>query len=432
MKKLAVFGGPRTVPEGMVKSWPPLSKDDRKAVMSVFDSNILHGTGAPNAVALQKEFAAYIGCKYCLVTNSGTSALHMAVASLGIGPGDEVIVPAFTYWSTAAAVLHHNAIPIFVDIEPDAFCIDPKLIEPAITKRTKAILPVHIHGMPCNMGPIMKLAKKHKLLVIGDACQAHGAKSDGKMVGNIEDTCGFSTNRSKNLSSGEGGLFTTNNENAYRVASMLREFGEVVVHGEDREYNAYGMGWMYRAHEFVNAFCRSQLKHLPENNAKRKEFAEFLTASLDDIPGLKGPYTPPRREPVYFSYIVRFCPDELGLDVPMGKYKAAVQKALAAEGIGTGQWQRVPVPAQSVFKDMQGYGKGCPWNCKHYGRKFKYRGEDYPRTIKFIAEHAYLSAVHPPNTMKLMKLYVEGFKKVMSQPEAILKLIAEADKQAKK
>ncbi|HOG52189.1 MAG TPA: DegT/DnrJ/EryC1/StrS family aminotransferase, partial [Lentisphaeria bacterium] len=280
MQELALFGGQPAVPTGMIKSWPPISQEDRDAVMAVFDSNIFHGTGAPNAVALQQEFADYLGVKYCLVTNSGTSALHMAVAALGIGPGDEVIVPAFTYWSTAAAVLHHNAIPVFVDIEDDAFCIDVRKIEAAITPKTKAILPVHIHGMPAAMTNIMALAKKHNLLVIGDACQAHGAAVNGKKVGTFEDTCGFSTNRSKNLSSGEGGFFVTNNEDAYRVAVKLREFGEVVVHGQTREYNAFGLGWMYRQHEFVNAFCRSQLKHLPENNARRKEFAEYLTAEL--------------------------------------------------------------------------------------------------------------------------------------------------------
>jgi len=427
MEELAVFGGPRAVPEGMVKTWPPLEQEDRDAVLAAFDSNILHGTSSPNALALQQEFADFLGVKYCLVTNSGTSALHMAVASLGIGPGDEVILPAFTYWSTAAAVLHHNAIPIFVDIEDDAFCLDPGKIEEKISDRTKAILPVHIHGMAANMGPIMEIARKHGLYVIGDACQAHGAKCDGQPVGTIEDTCGFSTNRSKNLSSGEGGLFVTNDEQAYSVASKLREFGEVVVKGKDREYNAYGLGWMYRSHEFVNALCRSQLRRLPRNNATRKEFASFLTEQLAEIPGIKGPYTPPNREPVYFSYIVEFRPDEVGLDVPVSKFKPAVQKALAAEGVGLGQWQRVPVPAQSVFQDLQGYGKGCPWSCGWYGKEVKYRGDDYPVTIKFIAEHAYLSGVYPPNTMDLMQCYVQGFQKVMAQPEAIMKLIAEAD-----
>ena len=423
MQELAVFGGRRAVPAGMVKSWPPLTKADRDAVMAVFDSNVLHGTSAPNALALQEEWAKFLGVKYCLVTNSGTSALHMAIASTGIGPGDEVIVPAFTFWSSAAAVLHQNAIPIFVDIEPKIWCMNPKKIEAAITKKTKAIMPVHIHGMPCAMGPIMKIAKKHDLLVIGDACQAHGSKYKGKYTGTFEDTTGFSTNRSKNLSSGEGGLFVTNNDEYYNVGKRLREFGEVIVHGEERDYNAYGLGWMYRAHEFVNAFCRSQLKRLPKHNAKRKEFAQYLTSELEKIPGIAGPYTPPEREPVYFSYIVEFRPKEVGLgDVPMATYKAAMQKALAAEGVGLGQWQKMPVPAQSVFTDMQGYGKGCPWKCKFYGRKIKYRGSDYPVTEKFIAEHAYLSGVYPPNTMSLMKRYVKGFQKVMSRAKDIIKL----------
>ncbi|MCK5801763.1 MAG: aminotransferase class V-fold PLP-dependent enzyme [Lentisphaeria bacterium] len=244
MQTLAILGGERTVPEGMIQTWPPLTQEDRDAVMSVFDSNILHGTSAPNAVALQEEFAEFIGVKHCLVTNSGTSALHMAVASLGIGPGDEVIIPAFTYWSTAAAVLHHNAIPIFVDIEMETYSIDPDQIEAAITDRTKAILPVHIHGMPVDMGAVMAIAKKHGLLVLGDACQAHGCKWNGQTIGTMADATGFSTNRSKCLSSGEGGLFVTNDDNAYSIACKLREFGEVVIHGEDREYNAYGLGWM--------------------------------------------------------------------------------------------------------------------------------------------------------------------------------------------
>lgn len=423
MEELAVFGGERTVPNGMVKSWPPLTQEDRDAVMAVFDSNILHGTSAPNAVALQNEFAAWLGVKHCLVTNSGTSALHMAVASLGIGPGDEVIVPAFTYWSTAAAVLHHNAIPVFADIEADGWCLDPAKIEAAISPNTKAILPVHIHGMAADMGPIMAVARQHGLKVIGDACQAHGAAWGGRKVGTFEDTCGFSTNRSKNLSSGEGGLFVTNDDDAYAIAAKLREFGEVIVKDTDREYNAYGLGWMYRSHEFVNALCRSQLRHLDENNAARREFAAYLTAELEQIPGLKGPKTPPNRDPVYFSYIVEFRPQELGLDVPMAKYKAAMEKALAAEGIRLGQWQRVPVPAQSVFKDRQGYGKGCPWTCGFRGRDVFYRGDDYPVTIRFIAEHSYLGGVHPPNTMDLMRLYVQGFRKVCARPQAIKALI---------
>lgn len=425
MRELAIFGGDPVVSAGEVKSWPPITQADRDAVNAVFDSNIFHGSNAPQATALQRELEEYFGVKHCLSVNSGTAALHMAIASLGIGPGDEVIVPAFTFWATAAAVLHHNAIPVFVDIEDDAFCIDANKIEAAITDKTKAILPVHIHGMPANMDAIMAIAKKHNLKVVGDACQAHGAAVNGKKVGSIEDTAGFSTNRSKNLSSGEGGFFVTNDDDAFAVAKQLREFGEVVLPSGTREYNSFGLGWNYRSHEFINAFCRSQLKHLPENNAKRQEFAAFLTRELANIPGFRGPYTPPGREPVYFSYIVRFCPEELGLDLTMAEYKSAVMKILAAEGIRLGQWQTRPVPGQDVFLKKQGYGKGCPWECSHYNKKIEYRGEDYPVTLDFIASHSYLAGVYPPNTLDLMAKYIEGFKKVSAQPDKIVKVAKE-------
>ena len=211
-EKLALDGGDRVVPEGMVKAWPPMTQQDKDAVLAVFDSGHLHGSSAPRCLELQERWAEYCGAKYCVVTNSGTAACHMAVATCGVEPGDEVIVPAFTFWSTAAAVLHHNAIPVFVDIDPKTYTIDPKLIEAKITKRTKAIFPVDIHGMPCDMDPIFDIARKHNLKVISDCCQAHGAKYKGRKVGSIADATAFSCNRSKNLSGVEGGLYTTNNE----------------------------------------------------------------------------------------------------------------------------------------------------------------------------------------------------------------------------
>ena len=416
-EKLAIKGGARAVPEGIVKSWPPLTEEDKKAVLAVFDSGHLHGTSAPQAVALQKEWAEYIGVKYCLVTNSGTSALHMAVAAAGIEPGDEVIVPAFTFWASAAAVLHHNAIPIFVDIDPRTYCLDPKKIEAGITKYTKGIMPVHIHGMPCDMDPINAVARKHKLVVVEDACQAHGATYKGRFTGNLGDTAGFSLNRSKNLTGGEGGLFTTNDENAYNIGVKLREFGEVVVKGKQREYNAYGLGWMYRPHEFVNAFTRAQFKRFPQYNEQRRQMAAFLTEKLKDIPGVEPPYTPLGINPCYFSYVVEFRPDQLGVKMPVREFRLAAEKALRAEGISMGQWQSRAVPAQTVFQEKKGYGKGCPWTCRFARKDIVYRGEDYPETIKFLDAHSYLPAVYPPNDMKLMECYVKGFQKVFSQPK---------------
>ncbi len=420
-EQLAIQGGPRAVPEGSVKTWPPLTQQDRDAVMEVFDSNVLHGTNAPQCTKLQEEWSEYCGVKYCIATNSGTSALHACVAGVGVEAGDEVIVPAFTFWSSAAAVLHHNAIPVFVDIDPQTYCIDPAKIEEKISDHTKAIMPVHIHGMPCDMDPINEIAKKHGLKVIEDACQAHGAEYKGKRTGGLGDAAGFSLNRSKNLSGGEGGLVTTNDEGVWTMVRLLREFGENVISYEDREYNAQGLGWMYRPHEFISAFVRSQLTRLEEHNRIRREFADYLTEQLAQIPGVEGPYTPDYAKPCYFSYVVTFRPDQLGLDMPVKEFKAKAQKALAAEGVGLGNWQNMPVPAQVVFQKKRGYGKGCPWSCQ-FAREVDYNPDDYPLTWEFIHSHAYLAGVYPPNDMTLMQNYVKGFQKVMSQADAWIRL----------
>ena len=422
MKTLAIFGGEKTVPDGFIKTWPPFTQADRDAVLSVFDSNVLHGIFAPQCKALQQEFADFIGVKHCLVVNGGTGALHMALASLGIGPGDEVILPAFTYWSSAAIVLHQNAIPVFVDIDKDTFSLDPDLLEAAITPRTKAILPVHIHGMPADLERIIPIAKKHGIPVVGDCCQAHGASINGKYVGSMETTAGFSCNRSKNLSGGEGGLFVTNSEDAYQFASWMRDFREVPINAESTPHTLAALGWNYRPQEFVTALIRSQFKRLPEYNARRYEMAHYMTDKLANIPGLKGPYEPADRKPVYFSYIVDFRPQELGLDIPAPKFKAAMIKILRAEGIGFSQWQTRPVPSMEIFQHHDAYGKGCPWNCPHYKGFANYNPSQYPVAQEFIANHSYLSGLYPPNDLGLVDLYVQGFEKVISQPEKILEV----------
>ena len=419
--KLAVKGGAKVVPDGAMKAWPPITDEDRQAVVSVLDSGHLHGCSAPHALAFQREWAEYVGVKHCLVTNSGTSALHMAVAAAGIEPGDEVIVPAYTYWASAAAILHHNAIPVFADIELETFCIDPALIEERITDRTRAIMPVHIAGMPADMDPINAIAGKHSLVVIEDAAQAQGAEYKGRKVGSLGDAAGFSLNRSKNLTSCEGGLFTTDSDQYHDYGKMMREFGEVIVPGEKREYNAFTLGWMYRAIEFANAFGRSQLRRLDQYNAQRTEMAEYLNRSLAQIPGVEPPACPADRRPVYWTYTLEFRPDQLGLDVTARSFRQAAERALRAEGMDIGQWQSVPVPAQDVLQSRKGYGKGCPWSCR-FARQVEYRAEDYPRTLQFLEGHTCLRGVYPPNDMTLMKSYVAAFEKVLSQPSEIVEL----------
>ena len=422
-EQLAIHGGQPTIPEGTIKPWPYITDADRQAVMEVLASDSINEQRKIQSEALSQEWAAYVGRKYCIPTNSGTAALHMCIAALGIEPGDEVIAPAFTFWATAAAVLHHNAIPIFVDIDPKTFCIDPAQIEAKISERTKAVIAVHIHGMPADMDGVLAVANQHGLKVIEDAAQAHGSRYKGVPCGAIGDVAGFSTQMSKTLTTGsEGGLFVTDDENYHKQAALLQYFGELVVPGRERqeqEYNAFGLGWMYRGDVFGQAFIRSQLKRLDTNNALRIRNCNFLTEHLSKIRGIETPYVPPHCESVFYNYVVGVKPDELGLSVSPRVFREKVQEALAAEGLHVGQWQRRPVPAQEIFQAQIGYGRGCPWTCGH-AQPVEYRTEDYPNATAFIDSHFYLFDVNPPNDLDLMKLYVEACEKVMDNPDQLV------------
>ena len=419
---LALRGGKRTVPDGFIKPWPHVTEADRRAVLAVLDTPRIADQQRIQSEGLAREWAEYMGVKHCIPVNSGTAALHMCVAGLGIGPGDEVIVPAFTFWASAAAVLHHNAIPVFVDIDPRTYCIDPRLIEAAITERTRAIMPVHIHGMPADMDPVLEIARKHGLAVIEDVAQAHGAKYKGRLCGSMGDAAGYSTQASKTLSSGcQGGLFTTNDDEVHERAALLQYFGERVVPGRERqeqEYNAHGLGWMYRGDMLSQAFVRSQLKRLDENNGLRVKNCQFLTEHLSDVPGIQTPFVPDGCDHVYYNYVVGFDPVELSLDVSPRTLREKAQAALEAEGVPVGQWQRLSVPAQDVFQKRVGYGRGCPWRC--WDSAVAYNIGDYPHANAFLDSHCYVFDVNPPNGPELMGLYVEAFRKVMAGIDQVL------------
>ena len=421
-EQIALRGGKRTVAEGLIRPWPEVTEADRKAVLEVLDTPKITDQQRIQSEGLAQEWAAYMGVQHCIPVNSGTAALHLCVAGLGVGAGDEVIVPAFTFWASAAAVLHHNAIPVFVDIDPRTYCIDPDLIEAAVTERTKAIMPVHIHGMPADMDPVLEIARRHGLGVIEDVAQAHGARYKGRLCGSMADAAGFSTQASKTLSSGcQGGLFVTDDDEVHHRAALLQYFGERVVPGrerEEQEYNAHGLGWMYRGDMFSQAFVRSQLRRLDANNALRVRNCRFLTEHLSGIPGIETPFVPDHCEHVYYNYVVGFNPAALGLDVSPRTLREKVQEALKAEGVPVGQWQRRSVPAQDVFQKRVGYGHGCPWRCRDVA--IAYDIDAYPRANEFVDAHCYVFDVNPPNGLELMGLYVAAFQKVMAGLDQVL------------
>ena len=418
-KTLAINGGDKAVPDGLrVETWPPITKEDEEAVLRVLHRGILSGTDSPETVAWQKEWANYCGVKYCLATNSGTSALHMAVAAAGVEPGDEVITTALSWTSTGTCIMHHGGIPVFVDIDPLTYNIDVTKIEAAISPNTKAILPVHLYGQMAEMDSIMAIAKKHNLKVIEDACQAHGATYKGRKAGSIGDMGCFSTQNSKHVACGEGGLFVTNDKHLCEQAAKVQQFGENRGKDGKREYNAYGMGWMYRTQEMVSAFCRSQFQRLEEYIQIMRQNCNYLTEHLKDIKGLCTPYVLADCEPVWWDYKVRVMPEELGIDIPPRQFAMKISDALKAEGVFMTRWEFV-IPDMTLFQQKRGFGKGFPWSFPG-ARDISYDTSQYPEAMAAIDTIMGIYCIKPPNGLELMKYYVEAFNKVFDNLDEIV------------
>ena len=381
---LAINGGAREIPDGAIKDWPPIDDIDITYVMASLQSS--SHTFGPNCSAFEEEFAAWNGNRYAVTTNSGTAALHMGVAACGCGVGDEVIVPAYSWSSSATPILHHNSIPVFVDIDYTTMNIDPTKIEAAITEKTKAIVAVHLHGLSVNMEEILRVARKHNLKLIEDACQAHGAEFKGKKVGQWGDCAAFSFNQNKCLCSGEGGMFVTNDEDILEKARMLWSFGETRTPVQSRDYHAYALGWMYRNNDLTAAFGRAQLTKLDDYLASQDHNARALLKELEGVPGLILPVEPEGHRHNWYNFTLRVDPSPHSYHGPAGTFRDAVMKAIQAEGAPVGIWQLYPLPAMTVFQAKNAYGHGCPWDCPR-ANPVSYNVEDYPIAQKHCDTH---------------------------------------------
>ena len=286
----------------------------------------------------EQDFAAYCGTAECIALNSGTSALHLALLAAGVGPGDEVITVPFTFVASVAAVVYVGARPVLVDIEPRSFTMDPAAIEPLITPRTKAIMPVHLYGQSADMDPIMEVALRHQLVVIEDAAQAHGAKYRGRPVGSIGDIACFSFYPGKNLGAyGEGGAVTTSNATYARKIRMLRDWGQ------DRKYHHVLRGFNYRMDAFQGAILRVKLRHLEQWTEARREIVGKYNRALAGS-GVERPTEMPWARHVYHTYTLRT------------KYRDALHAALEKEGIQTGIHYPLPIHLQPAYADL-GYAR---------------------------------------------------------------------------
>ena len=317
----------------------------------------------------EKEFAEYIGVKHAISVGNGTDALVIALKSLGIGAGDEVITTPFTFFATAETISAVGAIPVFVDVENDTFNIDPAKIEEKITKKTKAIIPVHIFGQSAKMDEINEIAKKHNLKVIEDACQAVGSKYKGKMIGNLGDVACFSFFPTKNLGcAGDGGMLVTDDDKVATIAKALRTHGsgengqkaynllnniteevKTVKNADDTVYNPlkyynYLIGYNTRLDAIQAAILSVKLTHIDNWNAKRREISKIYDEKLKDT-DLVTPFISEENEAVYHMYILQ------------SENREAVLNKLKEKGVATGVYYPVPLHLQKVYKDL-GYKEG--------------------------------------------------------------------------
>lgn len=415
--KLAINGGVKAIPDGTIKPWPPVDDTDRKFVLDSLES-ASHAFG-PNCVAFEQEYAEWNGNKYAITTNSGTAALHMCVFGCDCGVGDEIIVPAYSWSSSATCILHHNCIPVFVDIDYRTMNIDTKKIEAAITKKTKAIIVVHLHGLAVNMEEILRIARKHKIKVIEDACQAHGAEFRNKKTGCWGDCAAFSFNQNKCLCSGEGGMFVTDNKEIYEKAKMLWSFGETRTPVEKRDYHAYALGWMYRNNDLTAAFGRAQLTKMNNYLATGEKNAMVLIKEIEGIPGLILPFVPEGHKHNWYNFTLRVDAKKCNYNGPVKIFRDAVMKSVQAEGVPVGIWQSYILPAMTVFQAKNAYGKGCPWSCQH-AKPVPYDVKDYPAAQKHCDTHFGMTEpLRAPNDEKTAKLVGTAIRKVFDNIEKI-------------
>jgi len=417
MTNLAICGGTkiRSIP---FPKHPIIGDEEKKQVNEVLDSgNISTFIASPGENFLggkkirefEELFSKKIGTKFGVAFNSASSALHAAVVSLGINPGEEVIVPPTTFTSTATCTLMHNAIPVFCDIQNDTFCIDPTKIEKLISPLTKAIIPVHLFGHPCEMDEILKISKKYKLKIIEDCAQAINAEYKNKHVGTMGDCSIFSFQESKTIMTGEGGMLLTNDEEIANIARMVRNHGEVVLPSmKTRSYKSEFLGWGYRMTELEAALGIAQIQKLDSLNEQRIQLGKYLSTEINKIEGLNHV----KYEHVTHVYwMFGFTFDEKIIGIPRNLFC----DALKAEGIPCAAGYVEPLYLNPLYLEKQAFA------FKHYDGNTKYEKGICP-TAELLHEKTLINTIicRPPATIEDMKNVVDAIKKIIENKDELL------------
>lgn len=382
-EKLAIHGGAKACekpfPSVGDASGRMIGDEEKALVMEVLDSGALNRNNGTKVKDFEQGFASWYGVKDAVASSSGTSALHIAVGSLDLEPGDEVITSTITDMGSVIGILAQNLVPIFADVDIRTGCITAETIERVMSPRTRAIMPVHLFGQPSDMDPIMKLAKKHDLFVIEDASQAHGAVYNGRKVGTIGDVNAFSFQQSKQMTTGDGGMTISDNE---KLATRARLFMDKAWPRTSGSRGHAFLGYNYRMTELHGAVGIAQLGKLDEILRRRRSTAERLTAAIADIPGVKPPFL---YDGITHSYwIYSFTIDEKRYGVT-GRQ---VAKALGAEGAPfNAGYIPNPMFEYPVIKDRITFGTSqIPWTLPQARPGIRYSNDDVPNTLWFL-EH---------------------------------------------
>ncbi|NJE05726.1 DegT/DnrJ/EryC1/StrS family aminotransferase [Thermococcus sp. M36] len=332
---------------------PLIGDEEINAVVEVLKSGMLaHGK---EVEAFEREFANYLGARHGIAVANGTAALDVALKALKIRPGEEAITTPFTFIASATSILFQGAKPVFADIDPDTYNLDPDDVLEKITEKTKAILVVHLYGQPADMKVFTEIAEDYNLYLIEDCAQAHGAKFEGKKVGTFGHIAAFSFYPTKNMTTGEGGMVVTNDDELARRAKLIRS------HGQAEKYLHVELGYNLRTTNIAGAIGRIQLRKLDEWNRIRNENAERLSEGIRKIQGLVPPYVDPRVYHVFHQYVIR-----IEDDFPMSRDELMTK--LRERGIGTAVHYPMPVHHQPLFQKL-GYEKDCCPNAIEASKK---------------------------------------------------------------
>ncbi|MEW6508552.1 MAG: DegT/DnrJ/EryC1/StrS family aminotransferase [Bacteroidota bacterium] len=353
MSVLAIKGG-KPVREKPISPWPLFDDTEKKYLLDVLESRKWGKISGKMNEEFEKRFSEFQNAKHTITVCNGTVALRIALFAAGISPGDEVIVPSYTFVASATSVIEANAIPVFADIEEDSFNISPDCIEKLITEKTKAIMPVHFGGASADMDRIMIIANKYNLKVIEDAAQAQGSKWNNNYVGSIGNVGTFSFQLSKNMTAGEGGAVVTNDD---LIAERVRSFHNCGRKTGYPWYFHFDMGGNFRLTEFQAAILLAQLEREESNLTTRSRNAKYLTKLLSEIDGIEPIVYSDKIKSSYYLFVVKYN-SEVFNNLPKEKFV----KALNAEGITTLEGYPFPLYRQPLFKEKNFWAKEIDYN----------------------------------------------------------------------